>query len=492
MIGEITPLARPIAAIVPQCDLARSVRWSMAMSPLARLTSLSSLALALAACSSPTEDGDPASGGGGAMVVGEAGSGGGSGASAKAGAPAAGGTAGTAGASGKNAAGAGGAGVSGSSGGGGKGTAGAGTAGGAGKGAGGSAGATSSAGGAAGKSSGAGGGTAGGSSTGGSGTGGSGTAGTGTGGGAGSSSTGGGATEYAPYFYTWGWGAGQYQFPDLATLRKKTQISGVTLAFVLSNGGCAPTDDVQQHKGDVDAFRNAGGKLKASFGGADGTYLENACGDAGSLAAAIESFITATGITDLDFDVEQAGAMNDTVNTRRAKALKQVQTKTGAKIAFTLAANPADKWGTPGGVTAASLDVLKAVVAEGVTISHVNLMVMDYGGYYSDGKKMGDLAVSALQGANAQLVSIVPGLTETAAWPMLGATPMIGVNDVSTEVFGLADAQILADFAKTKKVGLLAFWAIQRDQAGKGDLGLYSGVNTSAFQFNAIFQAVAQ
>jgi hypothetical protein len=462
----------------------------MAMSPLARLTSLSSLALALAACSSPTEDGDPASGGGGAMVVGEAGSGGGSGASAKAGAPAAGGTAGTAGASGKNAAGAGGAGVSGSSGGGGKGTAGAGTAGGAGKGAGGSAGATSSAGGAAGKSSGAGGGTAGGSSTGGSGTGGSGTA--GTGGGAGSSSTGGGATEYAPYFYTWGWGAGQYQFPDLATLRKKTQISGVTLAFVLSNGGCAPTDDVQQHKGDVDAFRNAGGKLKASFGGADGTYLENACGDAGSLAAAIESFITATGITDLDFDVEQAGAMNDTVNTRRAKALKQVQTKTGAKIAFTLAANPADKWGTPGGVTAASLDVLKAVVAEGVTISHVNLMVMDYGGYYSDGKKMGDLAVSALQGANAQLVSIVPGLTETAAWPMLGATPMIGVNDVSTEVFGLADAQILADFAKTKKVGLLAFWAIQRDQAGKGDLGLYSGVNTSAFQFNAIFQAVAQ
>jgi chitinase len=295
-------------------------------------------------------------------------------------------------------------------------------------------------------------------------------------------------TDYAPYFYTWGWGASEYAFGNLVDMKAKSGLDGVTLAFVLSNGGCAPTDDIQTHLADVKAFVAAGGHVKASFGGANGTYLENACGDATSLANAISAFVTATGITDLDFDVEQGGAMNASVNALRAQALAKVQATHGVKVAFTLAAFPRDKWGTPGGVTAPSLDVLKSAAAAGVTISHVNLMTMDYGGYYSTGYKMGDLAVSALTDANAQLRSIYPSLSEAQAYAMLGATPMIGVNDVSSEVFGLADATILASFAKTKKLGLLSFWAIQRDQACSSGLGICSGANTSNYQFHAIFK----
>jgi chitinase len=301
-----------------------------------------------------------------------------------------------------------------------------------------------------------------------------------------------GGTEYAPYFYTWGWGNAAYPFTSLVDLKAKSGLAGITLAFVLSDGGCAPSQDIQQHLDDVNAFRAAGGKVKASFGGANGTYLENACPDAASLAAAIGAFVDQTGITDLDFDVEQYGAMNDGVNLLRAQAFKLAQDQKGIQVSFTLPADPRDKWDTPGGVPAASLDVVKTVLAAGVTISHMNLMTMDYGGYYSDGKAMGDLAVSALTDAKAQLQSVIPGLGDAAAWRMLGATPMIGQNDVTTEVFSVADAQILAGFAKQNQLGLVAFWAINRDQPGSGDLGLYSEAESSTFAFHQVFQTVTQ
>jgi len=65
--------------------------------------------------------------------------------------------------------------------------------------------------------------------------------------------------------------------------------------------------------------------------------------------------------------------------------------------------------------------------------------------------------------------TIIPTLTDEQAWAMLGATPDIGKND-DTEVFTLADAQTLTDFAIQKKLGLITFWNIQRDQTcGKGE-----------------------
>jgi chitinase len=298
-----------------------------------------------------------------------------------------------------------------------------------------------------------------------------------------------GGTEYAPYFYTWGWGNPAYPFTGLTDLKSKTGLSGITLAFVLADGRCAATTDVQQHKDDVAAFRSSGGQVKASFGGANGTYLENACGDAASLAGAIGSFVDETGITDLDFDVEQGGAMTADINAKRAQALKMVQASRKVKVALTLAAMPRDKWNTPGGITAAGVDVVRALVQAGVQISHVNLMTMDYGGYYSTGKAMGDLAISCADEASAQLRSIVPGLTEAQSYAMIGVTPMIGQNDVASEIFTIDDARKVAAYARDKKLGLVSFWAINRDQTCATDnLGLCSKVNKSSFEFHNVFK----
>ncbi len=278
---------------------------------------------------------------------------------------------------------------------------------------------------------------------------------------------------------------------SLADLRGKTGISGVTLAFVLSDGGCSATTDVQQHMEDVNAYRGAGGKLKASFGGAAGTYLENACGDSASLAAALGAFVDATGIDDLDFDVEQWQATTPEVNARRAQALKMVQDDKGILVSFTLAAMPHDDAnGIAGGVPADSLAVVGSAIDAGVKVSHVNLMTMDFYGNYGD-KTMAELSISALVDAKAQLQGLIPGLSDTAAWGMLGATPMIGQNDDPNEVFTLEDASALAAFAKQNHLGLVAFWAINRDQPGTGNLGLYSQAQDTAFAFHDTLSSVA-
>jgi chitinase len=289
-----------------------------------------------------------------------------------------------------------------------------------------------------------------------------------------------GKIELAPYFETWSWGDGSYPFTGLVDLKAKSGVSGVTLAFVLSNGGCTTTQDIEQNQADVDAFKASGGFVKASFGGADGTYLDVACSSAGAFAAALESFVETTGITDLDFDVEQAPVMTTAANARRGQGLAQAQAQKGIKVSFTL---PVDTSGLP----ADALDVVKQAVKAGVTISHVNIMVMDYG--QGQTGSMSGYAKQALAATQAQLLGAIPGLDGAGAWAMLGATPMIGQNDTPGEVFTLADAQSLLAYAQQQQIGLLSFWSIHRDRPGT-DYNTSSTVNTANFQFADVFKVV--
>jgi chitinase len=299
------------------------------------------------------------------------------------------------------------------------------------------------------------------------------------------------AIDYAPYFPTWVWGGSGYAFTGLADLQKKSGLNEVTIAFVLSNGGCDTTQDIEDNAADVKAFRSAGGHVKASFGGADGAYVESKCSDAASFAAAIEAFVDATGITDLDFDIEQDPVLTDSVNAMRGSALKLAQDARGIQVAFTLAANPHTS-GSPGGLTSQGLSVVTHAVAAGVVIRHVNLMTMDYGDSYA-GQPLAPVAIGSLTDANAQLVANVPGLTAAKAWAMLGVIPMIGKNDDS-EVFSLADATTLEGFATSHGLGLVSFWSIDRDQPcpSGADYNSCSTVDATSFAFNGIFKAVTE
>jgi hypothetical protein len=290
----------------------------------------------------------------------------------------------------------------------------------------------------------------------------------------------GGAIQFAPYFETWAWGDNSYPFTSLVDLKNKSGVNGVTLAFVISNGGCTTTQDIENNQSDVNAFIAGGGLVKASFGGAAGTYVDAACSSAGAFAGAVSAFVTATGIKDLDFDVEQSPVMTTAANQKRGQGLAMVQSQMGIKVSFTL---PVDTTG----LQSNGLDVVVQAVNAGVTVSHVNLMVMDYGPGQTG--SMGGYAKQALTATQAQLKASISGLGDAAAWAMLGATPMIGQNDTSGEIFTLADAQTLLTFAQQQKIGLLSFWAIQRDRPGT-DYNESSTVNTANYQFADVFKVV--
>jgi hypothetical protein len=287
------------------------------------------------------------------------------------------------------------------------------------------------------------------------------------------------ATELAPYFPTWAWGGNGYAYSSLVDLMHKSGVSDVTIAFVLASGGCKADNGIEQNISDVKAFLAAGGHVKASFGGADGTYVEAKCADAASLATALGDFVDATGITDLDFDIEQDPVLTDTVNQMRGTALAMVQASKNIQVAFTLAANPPPG----GGLTKQGLSVVSHALSAGVRISHVNLMTMDYGDEFA-GKPLGPVVTGSLTDANAQLVKLMPGTTAAQAWRMIGVIPMIGKNDDS-EVFSIADAVTLAQFAIQNRIGLVSFWSMDRDQvcAGGADYNSCSTVDTVNFQF---------
>jgi len=288
-------------------------------------------------------------------------------------------------------------------------------------------------------------------------------------------------TEYAPYFYTWGWGSPSYAFSSLVDMKSQGGPAAVTLAFVLSGGGCTTSTDVPAHRADIQAYVAAGGHVKASFGGATGTYLESACASAGALAAALGQFVDDTGITDLDFDLEQGTqSSNATLNRMRATALKQLQDDKHVRVAFTLPI-------APGGLLQDSLDIVQAAVNAGVQISFVNGMTMDYG----NGTDLGITPIQSIDSLARQLQGLLPNLSLDQAYRHVGATAMIGKND-DEETLSLDNAATLVAYARRKQLGLVSFWAIQRDQpcTSTNTVDRCSLVNTALFQFSTVFASV--
>ncbi len=143
----------------------------------------------------------------------------------------------------------------------------------------------------------------------------------------------------------------------------------------------------------------------------------------------------------MDFDVEGGALPNTAANTRRAQAIAALQkSHPDLDVSFTLPVMPE-------GLTQDGVNLLADAKANGVRVDAVNIMAMDYGPAYSD--DMGTYAEQAATATQAQLKDVL-GLGEEEAWKAVAVTPMIGVNDVVTEIFTVEDATQLVEFAKAK------------------------------------------
>ena len=294
------------------------------------------------------------------------------------------------------------------------------------------------------------------------------------------------STGFAPYVDT-----SLHPAFDLLASAESTGVKNYNLAFVTDGGGCTPkwggvtdlaSDAVAQQIG---ALRAKGGDVRVSFGGASGSELATTCSSADALAAAYGKVVDAYGLTKVDFDVEGGALPNTAANTRRAQAIAKLQSgHPGLDVSYTLPVMPE-------GLTQDGVDLLANAKSNGVEIDTVNIMAMDYGPAYSG--DMGTYAEQAAAATQAQVKGVL-GLSDSAAWNAVAVTPMIGVNDVASEIFKVDDASQLVTFAKAKGLGGLSMWSATRDKQCSGGAkpsadATCSSIVQDAFAFSKAFAA---
>jgi chitinase len=292
----------------------------------------------------------------------------------------------------------------------------------------------------------------------------------------------------APYAEVW-------NSPSALTdVRNATGLKFFTLAFVIDGGGCNATFNGDTPVGDgswtsaINSLRAAGGDVMASFGGASGTEEALACTSVSTLEAQYKRVVDTLGLTRVDLDIEGSALGDTAANDRRNAALADLQQQYAAQgrhldVQYTLPVSPS-------GLESDSLSLLNNARSHNLDVSLVNIMAMDYG----SAMDMGNAAISAARGLHDQLGRIWTGKSSAQLWRMEGITPMIGVNDTSSEVFSTSDAQDVEAFAAANGVQELTFWSLGRDKAcatlGGAARDDCSGTSQSAWQFSRIFDGI--
>ncbi len=252
----------------------------------------------------------------------------------------------------------------------------------------------------------------------------------------------------------------------------------VVLAFIVSTPGdvCTPSwgaaysmDDAANSL-DLDRriarLQQQGGEVAVSFGGQANDELATNCTSVTQLAAAYTSVIDRYKVSTIDVDVEGANLTNRAANERRAAALAMVQKDrraAGKELAIWLTLPVA-----PTGLDQRGQSAVRDTLARKLDIAGVNVMTMDYGSSLTSGTSEIAASIGALKATQRQLGVLYRQagirLSDKTLWSKIGATPMIGQNDVQGEVFTLQAATALNEFARSRQVGRLSMWSLNRDR----------------------------
>lgn len=287
------------------------------------------------------------------------------------------------------------------------------------------------------------------------------------------------STAWPPYSLVDSFNATKGLFYNLGFIVSKSPTVCEATWGTYYTGEAGPLND------QIKAIRALGGDVTVSFGGAANVPLHIVAPDVNSLYIQYKSFAVAYGLRRIDFDLEGiwiASSYNE-ANIRNSQAIKQLQDyyksqNSNIDVWFTLPVLPT-------GLTNDGLNILKLAINAGVNIKGVNAMTMDYGDDAAPNPtgKMGEYGIEAITSVQEQL-KVLYGNSKTDAelWAMIGTTPMIGVNDIQTEVFTTSDATQTLQFAEQKNIGLISMWSSNRDMPGG------SGITQSNYEFALIFE----
>ncbi|MFI9273044.1 cellulose binding domain-containing protein [Kitasatospora sp. NPDC052896] len=288
---------------------------------------------------------------------------------------------------------------------------------------------------------------------------------------------------------------GAYPTPSLPQIAAATGLKQFSLGFIVNGTSPCTASWFNAYdpgsgwdKADFDAIRAAGGDVRPSFGGANGTELAQSCTDVPSLTAQYQKVVDAYGLDRIDFDIEGSAVSDHASIDRRSAAIAAVQAAQRAKgrdlkVSLTLPV-------LPSGLTSDGLYVLQSAKNAGVAVDTVNVMAMDFGDTEAPNPsgQMGSYAIQAAQSTRAQIAQVWPDLTTAQTWAMVGVTPMLGQNDNADEVFGLSDAQQLLAFAEQNHLGELSFWEVTRDgNACTGALFKCTNIQQTPYEFSKLW-----
>ncbi|HXP58373.1 MAG TPA: glycosyltransferase family 2 protein, partial [Streptosporangiaceae bacterium] len=292
-----------------------------------------------------------------------------------------------------------------------------------------------------------------------------------------------------------------YQFQNPADDAARQTVLG----FVVAGPGCTPSwggaytlaqaDQSLAMSSRIAQVQQDGAQPIVSFGGQAHTSLDVACTSTSGLTSAYQTVIDRYHLTTIDLDIEGAALSNFGAEQRRATAIAQLEAAARQQhrqlaVWLTLPVEPS-------GLQDNALSVIESMLRDHVSITGINVMTMDFSPAPKAGTSLLKLVQQSLQSTHAQLADLYPRygikLEPEQIWQRMGATVMIGQNDVRNENFTVANAKGLSSFAAAQHLGRVSMWSINRDsQCGSAFAqtnllsNTCSGTTQSSLQFSKV------
>lgn len=292
-----------------------------------------------------------------------------------------------------------------------------------------------------------------------------------------------------------------YQFEQLGSTSTKNAI----LSFIVSSpddpciptwGGAYTLDEANSNL-DLDRriarLQQQGGNIAISFGGLLNDEIALKCKDTDRLLKAYQLVIDRYKVDTIDLDLENSGLTDLEAAKRRSEVIAELQSlyrSNGKSLAVWVTLPVA-----PQGLTEDGTNAVEALLKGGVDLAGLNVMTMNYSSSREEGQTMHEASQEALKQAHRQLGILYQkagvDLNSTTLWTKIGATPMIGQNDVPEEVFTTEDAKKLNLFAQSNGIGRMSMWSVNRDvPCGENYVDTKvvsdscSGVNSEKFSYS--------
>jgi len=248
--------------------------------------------------------------------------------------------------------------------------------------------------------------------------------------------------------------------PFLVDGKRVAGPGALTWAFASGECGAERWGDAtaaQIADANVGAFDAAGVDYLVSTGGQGAVFT---CASDTGMEAFIQRY-ESKHLIGIDFDIEE-GQTPEQVESL-VKRVKAAQAKRPhLRYSFTVATHAASD-GSGKSLNKQGETILAALRRNDVRAYTLNLMVMDYGPSARESCVLNqagtcDMGKSAIQAAqNVHRKYKVP-------YAQIELTPMIGVNDVVSNVFTLDDARTLGKAVRSMKLAGLHFWSFDRDR----------------------------